>query len=85
VCQTLEIRDGRTWRLSPWFATVNLSLQNLGSGTVAHEFGHAIFAWAKRKRIDPTSGMESEEIALYGLTFMVRQFVNMASDRGLYE
>ena len=84
VCQGHEVRDGRTWRLSPWFATVNLCRPSLGVGTVCHEFGHAMFRWAERKRVRPADGMDLEEVVLYGLTEMVRQFVNRAHDEGLY-
>lgn len=84
TCLGHEVRDGRSWRLSPWFATVNLCRPNLGVGTISHEFGHAMFRWAERRGLRPTGGMAGEEEALYGLTEMTRQFVNRAHDEGLY-
>lgn len=84
VCQGHEIRDGRTWCLSPHFATVNLARTHLGVGAISHEFGHAMFRWGERRHLAKREGMDLEEELLYGLTAMLRQFVDRASDLGLY-
>jgi hypothetical protein len=86
---------GRT-RTSPQFAELHFARTQMGSETVAHEFTHAAWAWARR--VGWTADMDalavgqmlgryetgSEERFCYALGAMVRQFVERAYKAGAY-
>lgn len=71
---------------TPSLGLLNLYRARLGTEVVVHEFAHAAFAWAARKRL--TGGfkrMAVEEQFCYALGRMVSRFVRRAVKLGLYE
>lgn len=91
VMQTMEVmvrRRGR-WVCLPQLGIVNLHRRRLGMVVLSHEFGHAAFAWAKRKRLPGTfagrEDMDVEELVLHAHSEMLRQFMERAEGLGLYE
>lgn len=76
--------DGQV-RTSPVVGMVNLFQGRLGTEVVVHEFAHAAFAWAARKRL--TGGlhrMAVEEAFCYALGRMLARFVRRATKMGFY-
>jgi hypothetical protein len=85
ACQSFKVYPQGRRRPNGHFATVNLWRGRLGMEVVAHEFGHAAFAWAWRKRlVDKLAGMPAEEEVCYTLGRMLRRFVARAYQLGLY-
>jgi hypothetical protein len=74
-------------RMSACIGRVNFYQGRLGSGTVAHEFCHAMFAWAERKRLKHPGARDDkmiEEEMCYALGHMCQRFVARAVKLGLY-
>jgi hypothetical protein len=68
------------------FGRVNLCRKYLGTEVVTHEFTHAMFAWAWRKKlIAGLAGMPVEEQCCYALGRMLRRFVARTNKLGLYQ
>lgn len=89
--QTFVVRNrtrGGKWKTTQLMCVVNLYRARLGMVVLAHEFGHAMFAWAKRKRLPGTfagrEDMDVEEMVLHAQSEMLRQFMVTAEKRGLY-
>jgi hypothetical protein len=80
-----KVRAGGQVRTSPIVGVVNLYHGRLCAEVVVHEFAHAAFAWAARKRM--TGGlhrMAVEEAFCYALGRMVARFVRRATKMGFY-
>lgn len=79
---------GRRWRATPQLGIVNLHRRRLGVVVITHEFGHAMLAWAKRKRLPGTfagrEDMNVEERILHAQSEMLRQFMERAETLRLY-
>jgi len=76
--------DGRVHTL-PIIGTVNLFRGRLGTEVIVHEFAHAAFAWAGRKRLTGSfKHMAVEEEFCYALGRMVSRFVTRSINLGLY-
>ena len=77
---------GGRYRKSPCLGTANFCLTFLDTETVMHEFLHAVFAWAERKRLRPqTEPRHSyvEEHLCRAQGRFVRRFLEKAAALGL--
>lgn len=88
LMQTRRTWAGPRMRLLPSIGVVNLHRARLGIVVVTHEFGHAMFEWANRKRLwkHLSSGntMPVEERILHAQSEMIRQYMARAEKLGLY-
>jgi hypothetical protein len=76
----------KSGRLSPCLGSVNLYRQGCDLEIVAHEFTHAMFAWADRKKLFGTiQDMPTQEPCCYALGRMVERFTRRAYALGIYE
>lgn len=81
-------KSGRA-RMKPAVGRVNLYKGALGTEVVIHEFAHAMFAWAGRKKLlgsldTRSEHLTAEEQLCYVLGRMARRFVDRAYKSGLY-
>lgn len=76
-------------RTSACIGRVNLFKRRLGTEVIIHEFAHAMFAWADRKKLLNQLDMRGENLVAeeqlcYVLGRMARRFVDRAWKLGLY-
>jgi hypothetical protein len=81
------VRVHGRYRKSPCLGTINFCLTFLNTETVMHEFLHAVFAWAERRRLRPQTGRRDqyvEERLCYAQGRFVRRFLEKATFLGLH-
>jgi hypothetical protein len=80
-----KVKADGSVRTAPIVGVVSLYKRRLSTEVVVHEFAHAAFAWAARKRLTGDfKHMAVEEQFCYALGRMVARFVRRAVKLGLY-